>query len=68
MRLPKPIYEVIPYFLVAVGILFVTLVVLQYEYAPTLFVFVVGWLCIFGGSFVLLVRVISRREKSSTDD
>ncbi len=68
MRIPKPIYEVIPYFLIAVGILFVTLVVLQYEYAPTLLVFVVGWLCIFGGSFLVLVRVISRREKSSTDD
>ncbi len=64
MRLPKLIYEILPYFLVAVGILFVTLVVIQYEYAPTLFIFLVGMLCILGGSFMVLMRVIYRREKS----
>ncbi len=64
MRLPKLIYEVIPFFLIAVGILFVTLAVLQYEYAPTLFIFLVGMLCILGGSFMFLMRVISRMEKS----
>jgi len=64
LRLPKLIYEILPYFLVAVGILFVTLAVIQYEYAPTLFIFLVGMLCISGGSFMVLMRVISRREKS----
>ncbi len=64
MRLPKLIYEILPYFLVAVGILFVTLAVIQYEYAPTFFIFLVGMLCISGGSFMVLMRVISRREKS----
>ena len=60
MRLPKPIYEGMPFFLVGVGILFVTLVLKRYEYAPTLFIWLVGIFCILAGVLLFAVRMIYR--------
>lgn len=60
MRLPKPIYEGMPFFLVGVGILFITLVLNRYEYAPTLFIWLVGILCILAGVLIFTVRMIYR--------
>lgn len=68
MRLPKPIYEGMPFFLVGVGIFFITLVLNRYEYAPTLFVWLIGIICILAGVVILAVRMIyrvkSRAEES----
>ncbi len=66
MWLPKPVYEGVPYFLIAVGILFVTLVLRRYEYAPTLLIWLLGMLCIMAGAFLLLIRLIIRRKKSDS--
>jgi len=60
VRLPKPIYEGMPFFLVGVGILFVTLVLKRYEYAPTLFIWLVGIFCILAGVLLLAIRMIYR--------
>lgn len=60
MRLPKPIYEALPFFLIGVGILFVTLVVSRYEYAPTLLIWLIGIFCILGGVLLLTIRLIYR--------
>jgi len=67
MWLPKPVYEGVPYFLIAVGILFVTLVLKRYEYAPTLFIWLLGMLCIMAGILLILTRVIVRRRNSGPD-
>lgn len=68
MRLPKPIYEALPFFLIGVGILFVTLVVNRYEYAPTLLIWLIGIFCILGGIFLLVIRLIYRIKSKSADD
>ena len=69
MRLPKPIYEALPFFLVGVGILFITLVVNRYEYAPTLLIWLIGIFCILGGTLLLAIRLIYRiKSKSEVDD
>ena len=60
LRLPKPIYESVPYFLIVVGALFIFLSVDRYEYAPTLIVMLLGFLCIMGGILLVVVRVIYR--------
>ena len=60
MRLPKPIYEGLPFFLVGVGILFITLVLNRYEYAPTLFIWLVSIFCILAGVFIFAIRMIYR--------
>lgn len=65
MRLPKPIYEGLPFFLMGVGILFVTLVLNRYEYAPTLFIWLVGIFCILAGVFILAIRMIYRIRSRS---
>jgi len=49
-----------PFFLVGVGILFVTLVLKRYEYAPTLFIWLVGIFCILAGVLLLAIRMIYR--------
>jgi NhaP-type Na+/H+ or K+/H+ antiporter len=49
-----------PFFLVGVGILFVTLVLNRYEYAPTLFIWLVGIFCILGGVLLFAIRMIYR--------
>lgn len=67
MRLPKPIYEAMPFFLVGVGALFVVLAINRYEYAPTLIVMLLGILCIMGGLLLLAVRLIYRIRSSTKD-
>ena len=67
MRLPKPIYEVMPFFLVGVGILFVTLVLKRYEYAPTLFIWLLGIFCILAGVLLFVVRMIYRIRSRAED-
>ena len=67
MRLPKPIYEGMPFFLVGVGILFITLVLDRYEYAPTLFIWLVGILCILAGILIITVRMIYRIKSRAED-
>lgn len=61
MRLPKPIYEVLPYFLIGIGTLFIYLVLRQYEYAPTLFIWLLGIFCIIAGVALIVTRWMFRR-------
>jgi len=68
VRLPKPIYEVMPFFLVGVGILFITLVLKRYEYAPTLFIWLIGIFCILGGIVILTIRTIYRINSRAKDE
>jgi len=68
LRLPKPIYEALPFFLVGAGILFITLVVNRYEYAPTMFIWLVGIFCILGGILLFAIRIIYRIRIRSEDD
>ncbi|RLA27621.1 MAG: hypothetical protein DRR11_17955 [Gammaproteobacteria bacterium] len=63
MRLPKPVYEIVPYFLVAVGTLFIVLVLKQYRYAPMLFIWFVGLFCIIAGLGLIVMRFIARRSR-----
>ena len=67
MRLPKPLYEALPYFLVAIGVLFITLVLNGYEYAPTLSIWLLGLFCIIAGVALFLTRVRYRRQHSDDD-
>ena len=67
MWLPKPVYEGLPYFLVAVGILFVTLVLQRYEHAPTLFIWLLGVLCILAGVLLFATRLVIRHNKPESD-
>jgi hypothetical protein len=69
LRLPKPIYEALPFFLIGAGILFITLVVNRYEYAPTMLIWLVGIFCILGGILLLAVRMIYRiRSRAAEED
>jgi len=68
MRLPKPLYESVPYFLVAVGSLFVVLVLRQYQYAPMLFTWLLGLFCIIAGLALLVIRFIARRSRRVSAD
>jgi len=68
LRLPKPIYEALPFFLIGAGILFVTLVLNRYEYAPTVLIWLVGLFCILGGTLLLTVRLIYRIKRKTEDD
>ena len=68
MRLPKPIYEALPFFLIGVGILFITLVLNRYEYAPSLFLWLVGLFCVLGGPLLLTIRLIYRIKIRTEDD
>ncbi|MCH8335447.1 MAG: hypothetical protein IIC61_06095 [Proteobacteria bacterium] len=68
MRLPKPIYEALPFFLIGVGILFITLVLNRYEYAPSLFLWLVGLFCVLGGTLLLTIRLIYRIKIRTEDD
>ena len=65
MRLPKPIYELVPFFLMAIGILFVALVLSGYEYAPTLSVWLLGVFCILGGVVLLIIRLVYRWQHAN---
>ena len=68
MRLPKPIYEALPFFLIGVGILFITLAVNRYEHAPTLFIWLIGILCVLGGALLLTIRLIYRIKNRAEGD
>lgn len=68
MRLPKPLYESVPYFLVAVGSLFIVLVLRQYEYAPMLFTWFLGLFCIIAGLVLIVTRFIARRSRRALAD
>ena len=61
MRLPKPVYEGLPFFLIAVGIVFIYLVMRRYEYAPTLFIWLLGLFCIIAGVGLIVLRTLYRR-------
>jgi len=63
LRLPKPIYEGMPFFLIGVGIFFVALVLNRYEHAPTLLVWFSGLGCIIGGGVMLAARIYSRTRR-----
>ncbi len=63
MRLPTPLYESVPYFLVAVGSLFIVLVLRQYQYAPMLFTWLLGLFCIIAGLALIVIRFIVRRSR-----
>jgi len=56
-----------PFFLVGIGILFVTLVLKRYEYAPTLFIWLVGIFCILAGVVVFTIRMIYRINARAED-
>jgi uncharacterized membrane protein HdeD (DUF308 family) len=62
MRLPKPIYEIVPYILVGVGSLFIYLVLRRYEYAPTLFIWLLGIFCILAGVAMIVTRLLYRHS------
>ncbi len=68
MKLPRPIYEAMPFFLVGAGILFITLVLKRYAYAPTLFIWLVGIFCILAGIVVLTIRMIYRVRSRAEDE
>ncbi len=69
MRLPKPLYEALPFFLLGVGTLLITLAVNRYEYAPTLLTWLVGIFCLLGGALILTVRLIYRfRTRAKEED
>jgi hypothetical protein len=57
----------LPYFLVAVGVLFITLVLKGYEYAPTLSIWLLGLFCILAGVALFLIRLIYRRQHSGDE-
>lgn len=62
MYLPKPIYEGLPYFLVAIGVVFLALVLNRYQYAPILFTWLLGMLCIIAGLLLIGIRFVVRRR------
>lgn len=53
--------------MMGVGILFVTLVLNRYEYAPTLFIWLVGIFCILAGAVILAIRMIYRIRSRAED-
>lgn len=67
MHLPKPIYEILPYFLVAIGVLFIFLVLTGYEYAPTLSIWLLGLFCILAGIGLFLTRLSYRCQHSNDE-
>ncbi len=69
LRLPKPLYGALPYFLVGSGALFITFALKRYEYVPTVLNWLVGIFCVLGGLLLLTIRLIyhikSRTEEES---
>ena len=68
MRLPKPIYEAMPFFLVGSGVLFITLALKRYEYVPTVLTWLVGIFCILGGLLLLTIRLIYRIKSRAEEE
>ena len=67
LRLPKPIYEALPFFLVAVGVVFIMLALRRYEYAPTLVILLLGIFCVFAGILLLAIRIVYRIRSSAEE-
>jgi uncharacterized membrane protein HdeD (DUF308 family) len=65
MRLPRSIYEIVPYFLIGIGAVFIYLVLRQYEYAPTLFIWLLGIFCIIAGIAMIVIRSMHRYAAKS---
>ncbi len=68
MRLPKPIYEAMPFFLVGSGALFITLALKRYEYVPTVLTWLVGIFCVLGGLVLLTIRFIFRINSRTEEE
>lgn len=68
VRLPKPIYEALPFFLLIAGTLLITLAINHYEYAPTLLTWLVGIFCSIAGVMILAVRLIYRIRNRMFDE
>lgn len=67
LRLPKPIYEILPFFLIGVGIFLIALVLNRYEHAPTLAAWLLGLTAIVAGVLMLAARIYSRALKPRED-
>jgi uncharacterized membrane protein HdeD (DUF308 family) len=65
MRLPRPIYEILPYFLIGIGAVFIYLVLRRYEYAPTLFIWLLGIFCVIAGIAMIVTRWMYRRAANA---
>ena len=68
MWLPKPVYENLPFLLIGLSVIFITLVLNRYEYAHVLWFMLLGFLCIFAGVITLGVRIIYRLKKANSED
>ena len=68
LKLPKPLYEALPFFLLIVGTLFITLAVNRYEYAPTLLTWLVGIFSTVAGVLILAVRLIYRTRSRAAKE
>jgi hypothetical protein len=68
LRLPKPFYEALPFFLMGSGALFITLALKRYEYVPTLFTWLVGIFCVLGGLLILTIRLIYRIKSRGEEE
>ena len=67
MRLPKPIYESLPFFLIGVGIFLIALVLNRYEHAPTLAAWLLGLTAIIAGALMLAARIYARILRARED-
>ena len=67
MRLPKPLYEALPFFVVAAGGLFIFLAMKRYEYAPTLLTWLLGIFCTSAGILLLVIRLVYRIRSNDAD-
>lgn len=67
MRLPKPLYEFMPAFLIGVGVFFIALVLNRYEHAPMLLTWFTGLFCIAAGIAMAAVRFVRRRNHPHRD-
>jgi hypothetical protein len=68
MWIPKPVYEILPFLLIGLGVIFITLVLNRYEYVHVLWFMLLGFLCILAGVITLGVRIIYRLRKASSED
>ena len=68
MWLPKPVYEILPFLLIGLGVIFITLVLNRYEYAHVLWFMLLGFLCILAGVITLGARIIYRLRKAGSED
>jgi len=67
LRLPKPIYETLPFFLIGVGTFLIALVLNRYEHAPTLAAWLLGLTAVVVGALMLAARIYSRVYNARED-